>query len=343
MNRVRLAGGVNRTWLAVAVLILVAAGAMALAGANPLLGFAALVRGSLGGPRQLAETLVQTSALLFPSLAVAFAFRAGLFNIGAEGQLIVGGLVAGVIGAALHAPALVAIPALLAGGAAGGAAWGAIAGFLRARFGSSEVIATLMLNILAALLANYLVVGPLHSPGVEGPETAELPQSAWLPSLFPDTRLSIALLIGIALAALLQFVFTRTVFGYELRAGGDAPDAARRAGIDLRRTALVAMTLSGAIAGLGGATIVSGVLHRFNVSLSPGYGFIAIAVALVGRLEPLSIVPAAFLFGALQSGSLTMQALAHVPKDVVTLIEGLAILALSARRIGLPRVTGANA
>jgi simple sugar transport system permease protein len=194
-----------------------------------------------------------------------------------------------------------------------------------------------MLNIIAGLLANYLVVGPLHAPDATGAETSELPESSWLPLLIPDTRLSIALVLGIALAALLAFVFRRTVFGYELRAAGDAPEAARRAGIDLPRTAFVAMTLSGAIAGFGGATIVAGVLHRFDVELSPGYGFIAIAVALVGGLDPLWIVLASFVFGILQSGSLSMQAFAHVPKDVVTFVEGLAILALATRRFVAPR------
>jgi general nucleoside transport system permease protein len=313
-------------------LAIIAAAAMLLAGANPLLGFWALFRGALGGERQISETLVQTTSLLFPSLAVAFAFRAGLFNIGAEGQLVIGGLVAGVIGARLETSGLIAIPLLLIAGSAGGAAWGAIAGVLRARFGGNEVIATLMLNIVAALLANYLVVGPLHSPGAAGAETAELPRSSWLPALLPDTRLTVALLIALALAFVLRWVFDRTVFGYELRAAGDAPEAARRAGINLAKTAFVAMALSGAMAGLGGATIVTGVLHRFNVSLSPGYGFIAIAVALVGDLDPLRIIVASFAFGILQSGALTMQALAHVPKDVVSFVEGLAIVALAARR-----------
>jgi ABC-type uncharacterized transport system permease subunit len=316
------------------VLLAIAAGAMALAGANPIDGFSALIRGALGGTDQISETLVQTTALLFPSLAVAFAFRAGLFNIGAEGQLVMGGLCAGLVGAALAVPGWIAIPAILIAGACGGAAWGGIAGAL---FGGNEVIATLMLNIIAGLLANYLVVGPLHAPDATGAETSELPESSWLPLLIPDTRLSIALLLGIALAVLLAFVFRRTVFGYELCAAGDAPEAARRAGINLPRTAFVAMTLSGAIAGFGGATIVAGVLHRFDVELSPGYGFIAIAVALVGGLDPLWIVLASFVFGILQSGSLSMQAFAHVPKDVVTFVEGLAILALATRRFVAPR------
>ena len=314
------------------VLIAIASGAMALAGANPLYGFASLLHGSLGGYHQICETLVQTTTLLFPSLAVALAFRAGLFNIGAEGQLVIGGLCAGLVGAAFAAPGPIAIAAILAAGACGGALWGGIAGLLRARFGASEVIATLMLNIVGALLANYLVDGPLHSPNAEDGETAGLPSASWLPVLMPSTRLTIAFLLALALAALLKFVFTRTVFGYELRAAGEAPQAAERAGIDLSRMALVAMALSGAIAGLGGATVVAGVLHRFNVALSPGYGFIAIAVALVGDLDPLWIVVAAFGFGILQVGSLAMQAFAHVPKDAVTFVEGLIILALSARR-----------
>jgi simple sugar transport system permease protein len=327
--------------LGAVVLIAIAAGAMALAGADPLAGFAALFRGALGGTHQIGETIVATTTLLFPSLAVAFAFRAGLFNIGAEGQLVIGGLCAGLVGATLVAPGAIAIPLILAAGALGGAAWGGIAGVLRARFGGNEVIATLMLNIVAALLANYLVVGPLRAADAAGAETSELPESSWLPTLIPDTRASIALVLALALALVLAFVFRRTVFGYALRAAGDAPEAARRAGIDLARTAFVAMTISGAIAGFGGATVVAGVLHRFNVALSPGYGFIAIAVALVGGLDPLWIVLAAFAFGILQSGSLTMQALAHVPKDVVTFVEGLAILALAARRFVAPR--GASA
>lgn len=235
--------------LACAALVAIAAGAMVLAGANPVDGFVALLRGALGGPRQLFETLVATTSLLFPALAVALAFRAGLFNIGAEGQLIVGGLAAGVLGTRLDAPGALAIPAILLAGALGGGVWGAIAGVIRARFGGSEVIATLMLNIVAALLANYLLVGPLHAPGAEGAETGELSAAAWLPTLVAGTRLTVALPLGLALAALLALVLSRTVFGYTLRAAGEAPQAALRAGIDLRRTALVAMALSGALAG----------------------------------------------------------------------------------------------
>ncbi len=241
-----------------------AALAMLVAGVSPIDGFWALFVGALGGRQQIAETLVQTTALLFPALGITLAFRAGLFNIGAEGQLVVGGLAAGAIGAHFIAPGWIAIPVLLAAGFIGGGAWGAIAGWLRARFHASEIISTLMLNFVALSFANYMVSGPLKSATAAGSETALLPGSSWLPLLIPNTRLSIALLIAIAGALLLRWVFTRTIFGYELRAAGQAPEAARRGGVNMPRMTLVAMTLSGAIAGLGGATLVSGVLHRFN-------------------------------------------------------------------------------
>ena len=318
-----------------------AAIAMLVAGVSPVDGFWALFVGSLGGRQQIAETLVQTTALLFPALGITLAFRAGLFNIGAEGQLIVGGLAAGAIGAHFAPSGVLAIPVLLLSGLIGGAVWGAIAGWLRAQFHASEIISTLMLNFVALSFANYLVSGPLRTSASAGAETAVLPASSWLPLLIPDTRLSIALLLAVAVAVLLQWIFRRTVFGYELRAAGQAPEAARRGGINMARITLLAMSFSGAIAGLGGATLVTGVLHRFNTQLSPGYGYTAIAVALVGDLNPLWVCVAAFGFGILEAGGLAMQALADVPKDAIHVIEGLIILVLAARRYVATRTQGA--
>ncbi len=306
--------------------------AMLLAHVSPLVGFGALFDGAFGTPEEIAETLVQTTNLLFPALGVAIAFRAGLFNIGAEGQLVLGGFAAGWLGAQFPLPGYLAIPMVLFGGAVAGGAWGAIPGFLRAKLGANEVISTLMLNFVATLLTTYLVTGPLAQTGGGSQETGTLPKAAQLPDLLVDSRLTYAFVIALVLAAVLWWVLRRTVFGYALRAAGEAPEAARRAGIDLGRTAFVAMTLSGAIAGLGGATIVAGVLHRFNTGLSPGYGFIAIAVALVGNLDPLWIVVAALGFGMLQSGGVAMQAEAGVPREVVSLVTGLVIVALAGRR-----------
>jgi simple sugar transport system permease protein len=306
--------------------------AMLLARVSPLDGFAALFDGAFGTTSEFAETLVAATALLFPALGIALAFRGGLFNIGAEGQLLLGGLAAGVAGVVVPAPPVLSIVVTLLAGALAGGLWGGIAGALRARFGANEVIATLMLNVVAALLATYLVDGPLHLANANEGETPLLARSAWLPTLLPDTRLTIALLVALALACALWFVVRRSVFGFELRASGEAPAAARRAGVDLGRVALLALTASGAIAGVGGATLVTGVLHRFNTGLSPGYGFVAIAVALVGNLEPLGIVIAAFAFGILQHGARSLQAEANVPRDVVNVIEGLVIVALAGRR-----------
>ncbi len=323
---------VRDTLIALGVVFGVGSIAMALAHVSPIAGFGALFDGALGNQSEIAETLLQATALLFPALGIALAFRAGLFNIGAEGQIILGGMTAGILGVALPLPGVLLVPAVLAAAACVGGAWGGLAGFLKARFGANEVISTLMLNTIALLLATYLIGGPFKQPGAGAAETPQLPAAAWLPVLVPDTRLTVSFVLALALAAGVWYLFARTVYGYELRAAGAAPEAARRAGIDLGRTALTAMALSGAIAGLGGATIVMGVLHRFNTGLSPGYGFIAIAVALVGNLEPAFIIVAALGFGILQSGAIAMQAEAGVPRDVVTLVEGLVIIALAGRR-----------
>jgi simple sugar transport system permease protein len=306
--------------------------AMLIAGTSPVEGFSALVLGALGGRNEVGETLVATSALLFPALGITLAFRAGLFNIGAEGQLLMGALFTGAIGAAVQMPGWLAFVVLLAAGALGGGIWGGIAGFMKARFGANEIIATLMLNFVAAFIALDLVSGPLRGATATGAETAWLPQAYWMPELLPHTRLSVALLIALGLAVSLWWVFARTVFGYDLRATGEAPEAARRSGINTARLTWLSLALSGAIAGIGGSTIVTGELHRFNTQLSPGYGFTAIAVALVGDLQPLWVCVAAFGFGILESGGLAMQASAQVPKDAIHLIEGLIVLVLAARR-----------
>ncbi|HEV2260958.1 MAG TPA: ABC transporter permease [Candidatus Rubrimentiphilum sp.] len=325
---------------AILLAFVLAALAMLIAGVSPVDGFSALIAGALGGRREIAETLVQTTALLFPALGVAVAFRAGLFNIGAEGQLLMGGLLAGAVGAHFSTPNRgLTILVLLLLGLAGGGFWAAIAGWLRARFNANEIISTLMLNFIALSLASYLVSGPFKSPLASGAETAPLLPGGWLPAFptvfgvsFGDTRLTIAILIALLTALVVMFVFNRTVFGYELRAAGEAPEAARRNGINMPRMTVLALTLSGAIAGLGGATIVTGALHRFNTAISPGYGYTAIAVALVGDLNPLWVCVAAFGFGILEAGGLAMQANAGVPKDAIHVIEGLIVLVLAARR-----------
>ncbi len=317
---------------AIVIIVVLMSVAMIVAGTNPIDGFSALILGSLGGRSQIGETLVTTSALLFPSLGIALAFRAGLFNIGAEGQLLIGALLAGAFGGAVVMPPFLAIVIMLVLGAIGGGIWGAIAGWMKAKLRANEIISTLMLNFVAQYVTLWLVTQWLMGPAAIGAETAWLPDTYWLPTLIPHTRLSIGILIAIAIAVLLRFLFARTVFGYELRVAGEAPEAARRNGINLPRLTWLSLTLSGAIAGVGGATIVAGELHRFNTQLSPGYGYVAIAVALVGDLDPLKVCVASFFFGILEAGGLAMQASAQVPKDTIHVIEGIIILVLAARR-----------
>ena len=300
--------------------------------ADPVTAFGALARGAFGSKQGFAETLVQTAALIFAGLGVAVAFRAGLFNIGAEGQLVVGGLCTAIAGAALHAPSVVEIPLCLLAGAAGGAVWGGIAGALRARFGASEVITTIMLNYIAFLGSNYLVSGPLRGDP-NAPETAPIAATAVMAPIVAGTRLTAALPLAIALALFLWWWLGRTVAGYELRAVGKSERAARYAGVNAGGVIVRAMLMGGALAGLAGATEVLGLLHRFNAELSPGYGFTSIAVALLGATNPIGVMFSALFFGALQNGALSMQALAGVPKDLIAVVEGLVILFVAVRRL----------
>ncbi len=313
----------------------------------------ALFTGAFGSTQGIAETLAQTSTLIFAGLAVAVALRAGLFNIGAEGQLIVGGLCTAITGAALTLPAPIEIPVCLAAGALGGALYGGLAGWLRARFGASEVISTIMLNYVAIDAVNYLANGPLRGSAAL-PETAPIAATAMLPAMIPGTRLTLALPLAIVAAVLVAWWLARTVLGLELRAVGKSERAARYAGVDVGATLVRAMLLSGGLAGLAGATEVMGLVHRFNAELSPGFGFTSIAVALLAGANPLATVATALLFGALANGALAMQAIADVPKDAVTIVEGFVILFVAANWFGtfarlrgaasaLPPVTDATA
>lgn len=323
-------------------LALVAASIVMLASAlHPITAFVALLNGALGSSQGTAETLAQTTTLLFAGLGVGVALQAGLFNIGAEGQLVMGGLCAAIVGARLDLPAPLEIVICLAAGAVGGGLLGGLAGWLRARFGASEVISTIMLNYIAIALANYLVDGPLRgSPSI--PETAAIAQSAVLAPIVPDTRLTIAFPLAVITAIAVWWWLRRTVSGYELRAAGKSERAARYAGIDVGKTIVRAMLLSGALAGLGGATEVMALVHRFNAELSPGFGYTSIAVALLAGANPLGTIATAVLFGVLQNGALAMQAVAGVPKEIVAIVQGFVILFVAANWFGrFVRVRGA--
>ena len=319
---------------AIPALLALAAGSLCiiLAKGNPIAAYAALFGGSLGSPQGIAETLAQTTIFIFAGLSVAIAFRAGLFNIGAEGQLVVGALCAAVTGVYLHLPGVLEILSCLCAGALGGAAWASIAGALRAYRGASEVITTIMLNYVAYLGANLLVSGPLRGSAF-APETARIDASAILPPLVAGTRLTVALPLAVLAAVVLWWWLRRSVAGFWLRAVVHSEPAARNAGISVSAVIVRTMALCGALAGLGGACEVLALFHRFNAQLSPGYGFTSIAVALLAQSNPLGVIASGFFFGVLQNGALSMQSVAGVPKDLVSIIEGLIILFVSLRLV----------
>jgi len=289
----------------------------------------ALWRGSFGSPSAFfSGTLVRATPLLFAGLAVTLAFRAGILNIGAEGQLLVGAAAAAAV--AVH-PWMLAFPlqlfvALAAAGLAG-ALWAAVAAALRRRFGVIEVISTLMLNFVALHLLSFLVRGPLQEPSGIYPQTVTLAPAVRLPVVVPGTRLHVGFLLALACAVCIWWVLRHTAAGFRLRVSGANPAAAASAGrINVAATTTAAFLVSGALAGIAGAVEVTGVTFALYENISPGYGYSAIAVALLARLHPLAVIGSAVLFGALEAGGGAMQRDAGVPAEIVKVAEAVLIL-----------------
>ena len=298
-----------------------------LLGADPLEAFAALVRGAFGSLNSIGVTLTRATPLMLAGLGVAFALRCGLFNIGGEGQIYIGAMAA--VWVALNSPSLpyplVLVLALVAG-FAGGAFWGAIAGVLRAVRGINEIISTILLNYVAAYLVSLMVQGPMIEPPGYLPQTARIPEVAQLPILIPGIRMHAGTLLGLVAAVLLYFVLFRTPFGFRIRAVGANPSAARAAGMNVKRSIILAMVISGGLAGLAGIVEILSVQHRLSDFFSPGYGYDAIAVALLGGTNPVGVVLAAIFFGALRAGSNMMQRTTAVPAAVAGVIQGITVL-----------------
>ncbi len=297
---------------------------LALAGENPLIVYQAMLAGSLGDLNGVSETLVKTTPLLLAGLGVAVAFRMQLWNIGAEGQLYLGAIFA--TGTALFlipaAPGWVMVPAMIVAAMIGGGLWGLIPGALRAQFGASEIITSLMLNYVAILFSEYLVHGPWRDPQAFGfPGTPSLPDAAWLPN-WGTTRVHLGLLFGLAAAGLLWIMLRRTRWGYEIGVMGENPRAALYAGMPTKRTILLVMALSGALAGLAGMSEVAGIGHQLQRNLSPGYGYAAIIVAWLARLHPFGAVLVAFLLAALTVGGDRLQMSLGLPAAIAPMLQG---------------------
>ena len=298
----------------------------------------ALWRGSFGSSYAFfSATLVRATPLLLAGLAVAIAFRAGVWNIGAEGQLLAGATGA-IAGASLPLPGAMRLALALVLAVACGAAWALPAALLRRR-GVLEVISTIMLNFIALNLVGYLVRGPLQEPTHAYPQSETIAAAARLPR-FAGTRLHLGVAIAVAAAIALGIVMRRRAWGFRVRAVGANPRAAASAGlIDVPRVTLEVFLVSGALAGLAGGIEATGVTYALYEGLSPGYGYTAIAVALLARLDPLLVVPSALLFGALEAGATAMQRDAGVPSAFVTVVEGSLVLLV----LLLPVVTRAYA
>lgn len=298
--------------------------------------YLALFAGSLGSPYAISETLTAAAPLTLAGLGLALGFKAGLFNIGAEGQIVIGGVAAVIVGFSFPGlPAVLHLPLALLAGALGGAAWASIAGVLRAVTGAHEVITTIMLNLTAARLLTYLLRNPpIQNPERTDPISKSVLDSAMLPQLLdwldPAMRLHAGALLAVGAVILVYWILFKTTIGFEFRASGLNPDAARYAGMRSGLVIVMVMALSGALAGLAGANQVLGVIGRVSPNFSSGIGFDAIAVALLGRSHPAGVLVAGLLFGALQAGGRQMQVAAGVSLDLISVIQALIIIFIAA-------------
>jgi simple sugar transport system permease protein len=295
--------------------------------------YRALWESSLGSPQAIGRTLVEATPLALAGLSVALAFRAGLFNIGAAGQLVIGATCAGWVGFTWDLPSAIHIPLAVLAGFAGGAAWGSIAGVLKARTGAHEVITTIMLNYISYRLLDYALRSDAFQPaGRDDLISKGVAESARLPQItVGDVRVHAGLLLAIAAAVIVWWLLDRSTVGFRLKSVGANPHAARYAGMSVGAMYVLAMLLAGGLAGLAGTV---NILGRPGFALTGGYyaflGFDAIAVALLGRAHPMGVLGAAFLFGVLRSGSTGMQAVTSTPVDIIVVIQALIILFVAA-------------
>lgn len=325
--------------VSVGVALLVAGLVVAAVGQSPAEVMTALVRGAFGSARGLSYTLYYTTTFVFTGLAVAVAFHAGLFNIGGEGQAMLGGLGAGLVAlwwsAAL--PAWVMLPLMVLASALMGTAWAAIPAYLQAYRGSHVVISTIMFNFIASSLLVYVLVNHVRPPGSMAPESAAFADSAHLPGMhevlawvgveWPSSPLNASLLLALACAAGVYLFLWRTRMGYHLRAVGSSPTAAEYAGIRPQRQVLLAMAVSGALAGMVGVNEIAGVHGKLLLEFVSGAGFTGIAVALMGRNHPVGIVAASLLFGALfQGGAEVAFDVRGFSRDMVVMLQGFIVL-----------------
>ena len=326
---------------AVVVALVISGIVLWVAGGDPIPTFIHIVRSSFGSLGVLSDTLVKATPLILTGLACALAFRMRLWNIGAEGQFLMGAWGASAVVlipiVPVGTPSIVTIPLMMAAATLVGGAYGAIPGILKATRGVNEIIVTLMLNYIAALWISYWVFGPWSEGGFQ--LTPQFPREAWLPRLsdfadlvpaFSGLTVHLGLVFGLVAAVLVRFLLFRSRRGYEIRLIGDSPRAARYAGINVARNTVIVFAISGALAGLAGMSEVSGVVHRLQQAISPGYGFTAIIVAYIAKLHPYGVIVAAIAFGALILAGREIQ-----PSGIPAMIQGIILFSLIASEVAL--------
>ena len=320
----------KKSLAAIGIAILVGALFILLSGESPIEAYGALLKGALGSPKSIANTISKSIPLAFTGLAVALGSRCGMLNIGAEGQLHAGAMAAVLTALSLSSfPAPIVLIVSIIAGIFAGMIVGGLPGFFKARLNTNEVIVAIMLNYICTLFTSWLVNGPVKSDGSTA-QTEVLPEGAWLGRLIPQTQLTTALFILIAVAVLMYIFLWKTSVGYQLRAVGANPSAAGTAGIRVKTYMIMATVLSGGLAALAGITEVFGKYHRFIEGFSPSFGFTGIAVAILGRNHPAGVLLTALLFGIMDMGALRMSRVTDVSTNMVTVVQSLVILLVAA-------------
>ncbi len=313
--------------IAILSALLVGAILIVIAGANPITAYTALFQESLFTYFGFGNTLTKTTPLLFTSLGVLIALKAGQYNIGGEGQIYLGALGSTLAGLYLqNLPPFIHISLALFAGFLFGGIWGFIPGFLKAIRGVNEVITTLLLNYIAINLISYLVQNPLKEPNAPSPYSPLIAKSAQLPIILPGSLAHAGIFLSAIAAIILWIIINRFTFGYQIKAVGFNPTASHYAGISVQRTIILVMTLAGGFAGLAGSCEVMGLKYRLFDVVSPGYGFDAIAIAFLSRGSVIGVVLTSLFFGALRSGANVMQRNANVPITIILAIQGLTVL-----------------
>ena len=314
--------------MAVSATLVLCSGLIAAAGADVIPAYAALLAGAFGSTFNTVETVVKAAPLILTGLAVAVAFRAKFWNIGAEGQLLAGAMAAAFIGGIEGLPAWALAPLMIIGGAIAGGLWASVPATLKVRYQVDDVVATLMLNFVIFFAMMALLDGPWKDPLSGYPDSPDIRMDAEFPILWERTRLHMGVALALACAVLVWLLMTRTTLGFAIRAVGENASAAAHAGISVNRVVFITAIISGGLAGLAGVGEVAGMHYQVMASLSPGYGYTGIVIAMLARLNPLGVVPAALFFAAVATGAETMSRKTGVPVFLADIIQGASLICM---------------